>query len=71
LLLDTRASAAASQFPVAAIVNQIRESHASASGHPVRPLLIANTKGHGDHAAGDFQFVGLSDVTVVPPSRVV
>jgi hydroxyacylglutathione hydrolase len=65
-LLDTGASQSAAVFPVAATVGGLLAGHAAAAGQPRLPLVVAHSHSHGDHVAGDGQFHGLPDTTVVP-----
>jgi len=65
LLFDTGASHSPARFPIAVTVGKLL--HAAALGKPPVPLLIAHSHSHGDHVAGDSQFHGLSNTTVVPP----
>lgn len=66
LLLDTGATVSPARFPVAAVVNKIRNDRATRLAQPVAPLVIAHSHSHGDHAAGDAQFQGQPGVTIVP-----
>ncbi len=68
LLVDSGATPSAAQFPVAATVNQLRQTRAATLGQPVQPLLIVHTHSHGDHAAGDVQFAGQAQVRIAPTS---
>src|SRR5215467_5411876 len=67
LLLDTGASRSPARFPVAATVGKLMTDHAAAAGKPVVPLLIAHSHSHGDHVAGDAQFAGRPNTTIVSP----
>lgn len=68
LLLDSGATSSASQFPIAATVTQLVEEWRVAQGLPSIELVVAHTHGHGDHTAGDGQFLGLPNTTVVSAS---
>jgi len=68
LLLDTGASSNAARFPMAAVVNQIRQTQASAIGGPMRDLIVAHTHSHTDHSGGDSQFSGMPGVSMVAPN---
>lgn len=65
LLLDTGATQAPARVPVAATVLRLLEEHADSRGRARVPLLVAHSHSHGDHLAGDGQFQGLADTTVV------
>jgi hydroxyacylglutathione hydrolase len=66
LLLDTGATAAADLFPVRAEVDRLIQDWTAARGLPRAPwLVVAHSHGHGDHVAGDSQFVGRPDTTVI------
>ncbi|HET9445794.1 MAG TPA: MBL fold metallo-hydrolase [Steroidobacteraceae bacterium] len=62
LLIDTGATAEATQMPLAKAVMDLLPDKAGAK----IPLLVLHTHGHGDHRAGDAQFAALSGVKVVP-----
>lgn len=64
LLLDTGAG----QTDVAQVVSGLIEMRRKDAGVKPIPLVVAHTHAHGDHIAGDGQFVGRTDVTVVAPS---
>jgi glyoxylase-like metal-dependent hydrolase (beta-lactamase superfamily II) len=66
LLLDTGASSSPTIFPLAVTVRRLLAEHASAAGTSPVPLVAAHTHSHGDHCAGDGQFHGAADTTVVP-----
>jgi hydroxyacylglutathione hydrolase len=50
-------------------VNPIVQAWATAHGKVNYPLVVAHTHGHGDHVAGDSQFTGKPNVTVVGTSQ--
>jgi len=65
LLYDTGAGG----IPIRNTVNGIIASWKLAHGVTATlPLVVAHTHGHGDHIAGDSQFVGQPDTTVVGTS---
>ncbi len=61
LLLDTGAGG----IPIAATVQGLVANWAAGRGLPVPPLTVAHTHAHGDHVAGDGQFLGQPNTTVV------
>ena len=70
LLLDTGATEDQETFPLRATVDQLI-ARWLAEHRPSRPsggyeLVVAHTHGHGDHVAGDAQFEGRPDTTLVP-----
>ncbi|APU16505.1 MBL fold metallo-hydrolase [Actinoalloteichus fjordicus] len=63
LLLDTGATEAAEHFPLRRVVDSLladRIRH-----RPDYALVVAHTHGHGDHVAGDPQFVDRPNTTIV------
>ncbi len=67
LLLDSGASQSPVLFPIANTVGNLLSEHAAALGKPPVPQLIAHSHSHGDHIAGDIQFHGKTNTTIVPP----
>jgi hydroxyacylglutathione hydrolase len=66
LLLDTGATRSPALFPLASTIDQLLHQHAAALGKPTVALEIAHSHDHGDHFAGDDQFNGRADTTIVP-----
>jgi glyoxylase-like metal-dependent hydrolase (beta-lactamase superfamily II) len=70
LLLDTGATEDPETFPLRATVDQLiarwLAEHRSSRPGGGYELVVAHTHGHGDHVAGDAQFEGRPDTTVVP-----
>jgi glyoxylase-like metal-dependent hydrolase (beta-lactamase superfamily II) len=64
LMLDTGAGNIAIQQTVAGVV----QDWLATSGLTSLELVVVHTHGHGDHTAGDAQFTGQPNTTVVPPS---
>jgi glyoxylase-like metal-dependent hydrolase (beta-lactamase superfamily II) len=64
LLLDTGAGVT----DIGDVVGRIISDRKVSEGGRVIPLVVAHTHAHGDHIAGDGQFSGRSDVTVVAPN---
>ncbi len=61
LLLDSGAG----NIQIASKVNGLIAGWLAAHGKTSIPLVVAHTHGHGDHIAGDVQFTGQPDTTVV------
>lgn len=66
LLLDTGATADPAAFPLRDTVDGILRGWLAAHPRDGYQLVVAHTHGHGDHVAGDAQFDGRPDTTVVP-----
>ena len=66
-LLDTGASQSPTVFPLASTVERLLHDYSAKLGIPAVPLVIAHSHSHGDHIAGDAQFFGLPNTTVVAP----
>jgi glyoxylase-like metal-dependent hydrolase (beta-lactamase superfamily II) len=62
LMLDTGAGQIAIQETVAEVIR----SWLASSGKSSIELVVVHTHGHGDHTAGDAQFTGQANTTVVP-----
>lgn len=67
LLLDTGASRSPALFPLASTVDKLLRDHAATAGGSAVPLLIAHSHNHGDHSAGNDQFRGRPNTTIIPP----
>ncbi|MBI3408060.1 MAG: MBL fold metallo-hydrolase [Planctomycetes bacterium] len=67
LLLDTGASQSPAIFPIASTIGKLLHGHANALGQPTVSLLIAHSHSHGDHVAGDDQFLGIANTSIVAP----
>jgi hydroxyacylglutathione hydrolase len=65
LLLDAGASSSPAIFPLAKTVGDLLGSHATAAGGRAVPLIVAHSHGHLDHLAGNAQFHGRPDTTIV------
>ena len=61
LLLDTGAG----RVPVAAIVDSLLRGWLARRGRASLELVVAHSHAHGDHVAGDSQFVGRAGTTLV------
>ena len=61
LLVDTGAAIADGELPIRAAVDGILAEQ----GADPRPLLVAHSHAHADHAAGDRQFIGRPNTEVV------
>ncbi|HEY2504875.1 MAG TPA: MBL fold metallo-hydrolase [Streptosporangiaceae bacterium] len=65
LLLDTGATADPRRFPLRETVDRLITSWLERHPREHYQLVVAHTHGHGDHVAGDQQFAGRPDTTVV------
>ena len=65
LMLDTGAGGIPIQSTVQGIINSWLAAHGQASIQ----LIVAHTHAHGDHIAGDSQFIGKPNTTVVGTSQ--
>jgi hydroxyacylglutathione hydrolase len=66
LLLDSGASRSPAVFPIQSTIDGLITERAAAFGRPRPSLVVAHSHSHGDHVAGDDQFRGRPDTTVVP-----
>lgn len=64
LLLDTGAG----NVPIGATIRAIRDAWLASHGQASIQLVVAHLHSHGDHVAGDSQFVGQPNTTVVGTS---
>jgi glyoxylase-like metal-dependent hydrolase (beta-lactamase superfamily II) len=64
---DTGATPEPEKLPVYATILELVEQHQPATGEPLR-WLITHSHSHGDHKAGDAQFRGRPQVTLVEPT---
>jgi hydroxyacylglutathione hydrolase len=62
LLIDTGATSSASQMPLRAWVDEVLKQQPN--GDKLK-LVVAHSHSHGDHMAGDYQFAGRPNTTVV------
>jgi glyoxylase-like metal-dependent hydrolase (beta-lactamase superfamily II) len=65
LMLDTGAGG----IPIQATVQGIIDNWLAAHGQASIQLIVAHTHAHGDHIAGDSQFIGKPNTTVVGTSQ--
>lgn len=65
-LLDTGATEDHAQFPLRATVDGLIDAWLAKNPRENYELIVAHTHGHGDHVAGDAQFVDRPLTTVVP-----
>lgn len=65
LLLDTGATADPGLFPLRDTVDRLIAEWLRRHPRERYELVVAHTHGHGDHVAGDDQFAGRADTTVV------
>jgi glyoxylase-like metal-dependent hydrolase (beta-lactamase superfamily II) len=68
LLLDTGATADPGRFPLRMTVDGLIAEWLSRHPRDRYELVVAHTHAHGDHIAGDAQFAGRPDTTVVAHS---
>lgn len=68
ILFDTGATKSATQFPIQKTVEALVVAHYGAAERANIELVIAHTHAHGDHIAGDAQFKGKANTTVVGTS---
>jgi glyoxylase-like metal-dependent hydrolase (beta-lactamase superfamily II) len=65
VLIDTGATASAEFFPLRKVADELVESWLARHPRDTYHLLVLHTHAHGDHVAGDGQFDGRPDTTVV------
>ena len=65
LLLDTGATVDPTRCPVRETVDHLVTTWLATHERTSYPLVVAHTHGHGDHVAGDAQFEGRPETTVV------
>jgi glyoxylase-like metal-dependent hydrolase (beta-lactamase superfamily II) len=65
LLLDTGATADPARFPLRTAVDELVAEWLARHPRDTYRLVVAHTHGHNDHLAGDPQFAGRPDTTVV------
>ena len=65
LLLDTGATSDPDRFPLRRTIDALISEWLAANPRTDYALVVAHTHGHGDHVAGDEQFAGRADTTVV------
>jgi glyoxylase-like metal-dependent hydrolase (beta-lactamase superfamily II) len=68
ILFDTGATQSATQFPLQKAVEKLLVEHYGADARANIELVIAHTHSHGDHIAGDAQFKGKPNTTVIGTS---
>ncbi|GAA2746969.1 MBL fold metallo-hydrolase [Kitasatospora cinereorecta] len=69
VLLDTGATADPAHFPLRRTVDGLLAERLARRPREGYGLLVLHTHGHGDHIAGDGQFAGRPDTTVVGADR--
>ncbi|MFD6162304.1 MBL fold metallo-hydrolase [Nocardia sp. NPDC060256] len=65
VLIDTGATASAEFFPLRRVVDELIEGWLARHPRAGYQLLVLHTHAHGDHVAGDGQFIGRPDTTVI------
>ncbi len=68
ILFDTGATKSASQFPIQKTIERLLVEHYGAEQRAKIELVVAHTHAHGDHIAGDSQFKGKPNTTLVGTS---
>lgn len=66
LLLDTGATEDPDRFPLRDTVDDLIDGWLAKHPRTTYELVVAHTHGHADHVAGDVQFTGRPNTTVVP-----
>ncbi|MGW2741280.1 MBL fold metallo-hydrolase [Streptomyces sp. NPDC001450] len=69
VLIDTGATGSAEFFPLRQVVDGLLTDWLARHPRDSYELLVLHTHGHGDHVAGDDQFAGRPDTTVVGADR--
>lgn len=69
LLLDTGATSDPGRFPLRRTVDGLVAEWVAKNPRERYGLIVAHTHGHGDHVAGDPQFLGRADTIVVPKDQ--
>jgi len=69
LVLDTGATEEALDFPIYKTIQSINKKLSASDGRPNRKLLVIHSHIHSDHYAGDRQFSGKPDVTLIKPNQ--
>ncbi|ETK35163.1 MBL fold metallo-hydrolase [Microbispora sp. ATCC PTA-5024] len=69
VLVDTGATASPEFFPLRRVVDGLVGEWRARHPREAYELLVLHTHGHGDHVAGDGQFAGRPDTTVVGADR--
>ncbi|WP_214317755.1 MBL fold metallo-hydrolase [Nonomuraea sediminis] len=65
MLIDTGATASAEFFPLRRVVDELVGGWLARNPRGTYHLLVLHTHPHGDHVAGDGQFAGRPDTTVI------
>ena len=68
IMLDTGATKDPAVFPLRPTVDRLIADWLAANPREDYELVVAHTHGHGDHVAGDGQFAGRPQTTVVSPA---
>ncbi len=69
LVLDTGATESAAEFPLYKTVLALVKAQSKQDGALEKELLVIHSHSHGDHYAGDSQFKGEPNVSLVEPNR--
>ncbi|MEH6710078.1 MAG: MBL fold metallo-hydrolase [Paraglaciecola polaris] len=68
LVLDTGATESVEDFPLYSLVKILIEEHSLQGEKSDKEILVIHSHSHRDHYAGDVQFIGQPNVTVVAPN---
>lgn len=68
LILDTGATESSVDFPLYQTIESLNEQQSNQGRPTPREWLVLHSHSHGDHFAGDVQFEGKPNVTVVAPN---
>ncbi|OUS30725.1 MBL fold metallo-hydrolase [Thalassotalea sp. 42_200_T64] len=68
LVLDTGATESADEFPLYETVRTLIKQQAGQAGTIEKEILVIHSHSHSDHYAGDPQFAGKPNVTLVEPN---
>jgi glyoxylase-like metal-dependent hydrolase (beta-lactamase superfamily II) len=69
LVLDTGATESAADFPLYKTIRALVNQHSEQSVKNDKELLVIHSHSHSDHHAGDAQFKGQANVTLIEPNR--
>lgn len=69
VLLDTGATEAAEYLPLRAVVDELMAGWLTARRQDDYELLVLHTHSHGDHVAGDAQFVDRANTVLVQADK--
>jgi len=70
LVLDTGATDDPADYPLYETVISLLEKHSKQDSNQAKTILVLHSHSHGDHHAGDSQFEGKPNVTIIKPNHV-